>query len=144
MAAEFKPRRARSSSQRVGITSKTERRARLLWWIGASLPPLVSVTMMMLELGHAPDLIDGFDLSEALFRASAGLTVVAGAAMAIAAIRRLGRELRGLSARPASTAREALFAAKEARFRAAWMLLLAACLIALGLVLLMLPERALG
>lgn len=119
------------------------RHARLLWWLTAGGPPLLGVTLLMLEPHNPPALAATFDLSEVLFNLSSALTVVMGGLMAVATIYRLEGELRRASSRTELPRSEVLHMTREASLRGAWMLLVASSLIVLGLTLLVLPEDAL-
>ncbi|MGM0494175.1 MAG: hypothetical protein ACQER1_14650 [Armatimonadota bacterium] len=126
------------------VTGALRHHARALWWIGAGLPPLVAVGLLLVEPMHPPAVASTFDLSRRLYHISAALTVVVGVLMVIATTRRLGNQLRRVSRNRTSSQRDRLRSAREARLRAAWMLLVGTLLIAVGLVLLIVPEEVLS
>jgi len=136
--------RDRSATRPWRLVRALRRHGRMLWWFAAGTPPLVALMLLLAEPLHPPDLADGYDLSDILYHLSAVLTVVVGVIMVVATTRRLGHDLETTSGRNSRTQRERLRTAREARFRSAWLLLIAALLIALGFLLTMLPEYALS
>lgn len=140
---EFKERRIRRSPA-ARVTGGLRHHARLLWWIVAGLPPFVALGLLLVEPLHPPALADTFDLSGRIYHMAAVLTVFAGVMMVIATARRLGHQLRRVSRDSRSSPRAKLRDAREARLRAAWMLLVGTAIIILGLVLSILPEEVLS
>lgn len=123
--------------------SAGRRHARLVWWIAAGTPPLLATALLMLEQHHPPEVANDMDLSAALFNIASLLTLVMGVLIALTTTHRLRAQLRRNSD-PLRTLRyEQLRIAREARLRAAWLLIVATLLIVLGLFFIWLPENVL-
>ena len=147
-------RRDGATRRRVGRYSPRERRlsalrgaarrhARLLWWIAAGGPPLLGVSLLIIEPHSPPPLARGYDLSAVLFDLSSILTLLMGLLVVAAAVNRVRGQLDHAFNRPDLPVQTRLKMARTARLRAAWMILVGIMLLTLGAVLAALPEGAL-
>ena len=120
-----------------------ERHARLLWWIAAGGPPLFAVALMLIEPLDPPPLARSIDLSEALYNIASLLTALMGIVMIWAAGNRVKGQLHHAFEASDLPPGVRLQMAREARVRAAWLVLVGIILVVLGMILCALPEDAL-
>ncbi len=137
------------SHNAAGIRRRESRRAtgrrhlRVLWWIAAGGPPLLAFILLLLERHHPPALGGESDLSAIIFDLSSLLTLFMGVLVAVSTVHRLRNQLRPTDRLSTDRRCEHPRIVREARLRAAWLLLVATLLIILGLILMAIPETAL-